>query len=236
MERVAFRIVDTDEILRCMLNPESLVVRRLAGVQPRQSVGGLLAGTELDDDPLLCTNGGRTEIKLHLVFDITLPGSSIETTDVRALTRPLWELSENHHQTGIYKRPPCCHFIWGKETVFLGVVTAIAERLESFTSLGIPRRSWMSLAMQRVVEPQDPVEQFQSENINPDALFPIREDVADSDTTIEAGTVTGERLDQLAYRYYGDARLWRKLAVHNGIYNPMDDLTEIHLEMPSVLR
>lgn len=235
MERVAFVIVETDQILRCMLNPESLVVSRLAGIQPRQSVGGMLTGTEMEDDPLLYTNGGRTEVKLHLVFDITLPGSSIETTDVRDLTRPIWDLSENNHQTGIYKNPGLCRLIWGKNVDFTGVVTAVAERLESFTSLGVPRRSWMSMAMQRVKEPQVPAEQLQSGTVNPDAVVAMRKEVAEGDTTIEAGTATGERLDQLAYRYYGDARLWRKLAVYNQIDNPMDDLADFHLDMPNEL-
>jgi len=235
MERVAFVIVETDQILRCMLNPESLVVSRLAGIQPRQSVGGMLTGTEMEDDPLLYTNGGRTEFKLHLVFDITLPGSSIETTDVRDLTRPIWDLSENNHQTGIYKNPGLCRLIWGKSVNFTGVVTAVAERLESFTSLGVPRRSWMSMAMQRVKEPQVPAEQSQSGTVNPDAVVAMRKEVAEGDTTIEAGMATGERLDQLAHRYYGDARLWRRLAVYNQIDNPMDDLADFHLDMPSEL-
>lgn len=247
MERVAFIIEDTEVLLGCMLNPESLVVRRRAGIQSRQSVGGLLTGTDLADAPLLFTNGGCTEIMLHLVFDVTLPGSSIETTDVRDLTRPLCDLAENNHQTGTYKSPPLCRLVWGKMWSIPGVITAVAERLESFTSSGKPRRSWLSLAMQRVVVEKNPAEgteetqstvpteQSQSESTKTSSVTAIREDVAGDHTTIEVGAASGERLDQLAHRFYGDVSLWRGLALHNNIDNPMDVSTGFRLEMPALL-
>ena len=37
MERAAFLIEDTNQRLECLLNPESLVVRRVAGVRDRLS-------------------------------------------------------------------------------------------------------------------------------------------------------------------------------------------------------
>lgn len=246
MEHVAFIIEETGERLRCMLNPESLVMRRKAGIQPRQSVGGLLSGTELADDPLLYTNGGRTEILLHLVFDVTLPGSSIETTDVRDLTRPLWNLAENNQQTGSYKSPAKILFTWGKKFEINGVITAVAERLEFFTALGEPRRSWLSLAMQRVTRAKassdemtssliSTTEQTESENIKQGGAVAMLEDVTGDYTTIEVGAASGERLDQLAHRYYGDARLWRRLALHNNIDDPMEISSGFRLEMPTLL-
>jgi hypothetical protein len=62
MERVAFLIEETGERIVCLLNPESVVVRRTAGVRPRRSIGGSLAGSELADDALLFTGGGTTEM------------------------------------------------------------------------------------------------------------------------------------------------------------------------------
>ena len=44
MERAVFLIESTGERLGCLLNPESLVVRRQAGVRRRRSTGGLLTG------------------------------------------------------------------------------------------------------------------------------------------------------------------------------------------------
>src|SRR5262249_33959435 len=111
-------------------------------------------GLGLSDDPLLFTRGGTTEVNLELLFDVTLGGSDLEASDVRALTGPLWELAENpHEQDGT--QPPVVRFIWGKQWNIAGVITAIAQRLEYFAEDGTPRRSWVSLRMLRVSEPAE---------------------------------------------------------------------------------
>jgi hypothetical protein len=152
VERVAFLIEETNERLGCLLNPETLVMRRVAGVQPRRSATGRLTGTGLADDPLLYTGGGRTELELDLLFDVSLAGSSITTNDVRDLTLPLWNLAENSGRDAGYARPPLVLFIWGKSWNIRGVIVAVAERLEYFTPEGVPRRSWLRLRMLRAAE------------------------------------------------------------------------------------
>ena len=154
MERVAFLIEDTGERLGCLLNPESLVMRRNAGVQPLRSAAGLLAGVGLTDDPLIHTGGGRTDLTLDLLFDVGLAGSSITTDDVRDLTGPLWSLAENARRSEEYGHIPLIRLIWGKSWNIPGVIVAVAERLEYFTASGSPQRSWLRLRMLRVNESQ----------------------------------------------------------------------------------
>lgn len=154
MQRVAFLIEETGETLGCLLNPENLVLRRVAGVQPRRSVSGQLSGAGMSDGPLLYTGGGRTQLDLDLLFDVSLTGSSVRTNDVRDLTGPLWDLAENAAQPGSYGQMVLVRLIWGKSWNVPGVVTAVSERLEHFTSEGVPRRSWLRLRMQRVSEPR----------------------------------------------------------------------------------
>src|SRR5438105_1692360 len=110
MERVAFLIEATSERIGCLLNPETLVLRRAAGVRPRRSAGGLLTGGQLTDDPLLYTGGGRTELELDLLFDTSLAGSTITTDDVRDLTGPFWALAENATGADGYGQPPLVRF------------------------------------------------------------------------------------------------------------------------------
>ena len=153
MERVAFLIEDTGQRLECLLNPETLVLRRTAGVAPRRSTTGRVTGAGMTDDPLLYTGGGSTEIDLELLFDVSLAGASIAAEDVRELTAPLWNLAENSAQSGRYGRPPLARLIWGKPWNVLGVVVSVAERLERFTPEGVPRQSWMRLRMRRVSDP-----------------------------------------------------------------------------------
>jgi len=72
MERVAFIVEETGERISCMLNPEHIVQRRIAGLAPRRSGSGIVAGPARSDSPLLHTGGGRTELELQLLFDVDL--------------------------------------------------------------------------------------------------------------------------------------------------------------------
>lgn len=151
MERVTFLIERSGDQLACLLNPESLVIRRKAGVRARESTSGQLTESGLTDRPLLFTGGGTTEADLKLLFDVSLTGSSITTRNVRDLTGPLWDLAENRNRTE-YGRPPLVRFIWGKTFNLPGIVVGVAERLERFTGEGIPTRSWMRMRFVRVDE------------------------------------------------------------------------------------
>lgn len=247
MERVAFLVEDTGEQLSCLLNPESLVLRREAGVKRRELAGGLAAGTTLADDPLLLTGGGCTELTLNLLFDVTLPGSSITTEDVRELTGPLWRLTENSHLSDGFGRPPVARFIWGKSWNLPGIVTAVAERLEYFTPAGVARRSWLRLRMLRVSEPPPtaparrppPPDRGPTEvpgRLQPGASEAVVHEVRGAVAATGAGGCLSERLDQLAHRYYGDAALWRLLASVNGIDDPACIPAGSRLEVPPVSR
>ncbi|MEM7113189.1 MAG: hypothetical protein AAF614_12210 [Chloroflexota bacterium] len=227
MERVAFLIEKTNERIRCLLNPETLVLRRVAGVEQQQSIGGQLTGNGLSDNPLLFTGGGSTELELELLFDVSLAGSTITSNDVRDLTRPFWELAENWEG-----ELPTVRFLWGKVWDIAGVVVAVAEKLEFFTPEGAPQRSWLRMKLVRVHDEPMVATTAVSTPIPADA-FPdtLDELAADADPDewevhelIGGGSPddpgTGERLDQIAFELYGDAALWRLLAVGNGIDNP----------------
>src|SRR5947207_9958492 len=151
MERVNFVVESTGQRLGCLLNPESLQVTRNAGVHRRRTATGLLAGPWISDDPLLYAGGGLTQLVLDLLFDIGIAGSTIQTSDVRDLTRPLWDLAEST-ATSTGATPPVVRFLWGKSWNIPGVVTAVAERLEQFTPDGAPTRSWLRMRFVRVNE------------------------------------------------------------------------------------
>src|SRR6267143_1807590 len=128
MERVAFLIESTGARIGCLLNPETVSVRRWAGVRPRRSLAGALRADALADDPVLFTGGGTTELELELLFDVGLAGSSVKVTDVRNLTLPLWRLAENGQVTDGELRPDVIRFVWGKAWNVPAVVAAVAER------------------------------------------------------------------------------------------------------------
>ena len=236
MERACFLLEETGQRLSCLLNPDSLVVRRVAGVRTRRSIGGRLTGAGLSDDPVLFTGGGTTHLELDLLFDTQLDGSSVVTTDVQDLTRPLWELAENVASVDGAARLRTVRLVWGKSWNVPAVVVAVAERFERFDPSGSPQRSWLRLRLLRVATSAatsatvaQPAAGFA---VPPDGSVPEDQEIIHE---VQGGTTTadhegadgqplappvGERLDLIAARYYGEPSLWRVLAAYNGIADP----------------
>lgn len=230
MERVAFLLEKSGERLPCLLNPASVVVRRLAGLQPRQSDFGPLTGAGLKDDPLLYTGGGTTEILLDLLFDVTLAGSTLTTEDVRDLTRPLAALAEGSEGDDGYGQVPLVRFVWGKAWNVLGVVAAVAERLEYFTPNGAPQRSWLRMRFLRTGDSPAPdlsgadhdlsLDDMPDEiSVPPDKLS-VHQIKGGGDGPEEGGS--NERLDEIAAAHYGNPAWWRLIAAFNKIDNPWE--------------
>lgn len=241
MDRVGFLIEKTGERLGCLLNPETLEITRRAGLRPRRSLGGALTGRGLSDDPVLYTSGGVTELKLDLLFDVSLAGTTVEMANVRDLTSPFWALAENAEGDDGFGGAPTVRFVWGKVWNVPAVVTDIAERFEQFTPEGVPQRSWVRMRLRRVPEPgSQPAPAAQA----PQRALDLLEQTTGAETTPEqlrtheilGGSAeteapqTGERLDEVAQRAYGDCSLWRLLAAFNNIDDPL------HLSAGQVLR
>jgi Contractile injection system tube protein len=222
MERAAFLIEESGERIPCLLNPASVVMRRVAGVRPRLSTGGPLTGAGMADSPLLFTGGGMTELLLDLLFDVSLVQQPPQPESVQVLTEPLWRMAENNRREGEYGRPPLVRFVWGKSWNVPGVVVAVAERLEYFAQSGTPRRSWLRLRMLRALEqpiapepPTEPVmpppEEWPTE-VNP-------EDVRFQDL-VDDGSGTTEPLYMVAQRSHGTPDTEHYIAE----FNDIDDL------------
>ncbi|HEY6292464.1 MAG TPA: hypothetical protein VI455_13015 [Terriglobia bacterium] len=228
MERVAFLVEKTGERIPCLLNPASVIVRRLAGVRSRHSTTGPLTGAGLKDDPLHYTGGGTTEINLDLLFDVSIAGSSISTGDVRDLTRPLWELAEGTSEGDGFSQPPLVRFVWGKAWNIPGVVVAVAERLENFGADGAPGRSWLRMRLLRVSERVLP--RPEAPTLGPSIpAVPEGAEIASSqmlvhevrggtrETQEEGGSPA--RLDAIAHQYCGHP-WWKPIAQFNNIDDP----------------
>jgi hypothetical protein len=229
MERVAFLLEKTGERLSCLLNPSSVVVRRLAGLQQRQSGSGPLTGAGLKDDPLLYTGGGMTEILLDLLFDTSLSTGASPVEDVRELTRPLTELAEGGESDDGYGQVPLVRFVWGKSWNVLGVVAAVSERLEYFNPNGAPQRSWLRIRLLRAgdsaaesVNAQDDLsfDDLPDEITVPPDELDVHQIKGGGDDPKEGSS--NERLDEIAALHYGNPAWWRLIATFNGIDNPWD--------------
>jgi hypothetical protein len=227
MERVAFIVEETGDRIDCLLNPDTVVVRRQAGLRRRRTAGGIATGTNLADDPLMATGGGRTELELELLFDVTISPTEPPIENVQDLTRPLWALAENTARDGEFGAPPLVRFVWGKTWNVPTLVVSVAERFERFTITGVPERSWVHLRLSRVAEPATPrVEaappaEGEAAPSSAMTLPDIPEDQLTFHEVTGGDDQPGERLDEIATRYYGEPGLWRVIAVYNGIADPL---------------
>lgn len=248
MERVAFLIEDTGERLGCLLNPASVVLKRQAGVRARQLPGGTLVGAGHSEDPLLHTGGGRTELTLDLLFDVTLSGSTIHSTDVRDLTGPLWRLSENTTGDDGVGRLRLVRFVWGKAWNVPGVIAAVAERLEDFDAQGAPRRSWLRLRLVRVDDPT-PGQAAPAHALGARPMLAADGrtrmlEVAGGEWHAAASDVADEaepptppeaqitRPDAWSWLCWRDPLHWRALLEHNDIDDPLHVPAGLLLEVP----
>jgi hypothetical protein len=257
MERAVF-LLEADGIrIPCLLNPENLLIRRTAGVRARGLTHGPMAAGALPHDPLLYTGGGRTELTMYLVFDVSLvtPPIPVATTgdrldgsatnqpleDVRELTRPLLALAEARNQQDT-PCAPVARFFWGKAWNIAGVVTAIAERLEYFTAAGIPRRSWVSMRFVQVQddqtsEPDDDPLDLSEMPVTLYAGTPIDERELQTHDVLSDGlpgndNSSAERPDQIADMTLGHPSRWRPILQYNDIDDPLESLAGRTLLIP----
>lgn len=242
---MTFLIESTRERVTCLLNPESLTISRRSGIRSRGAVGSPSSMAAQSEDPVLFTGGGQTEMTLHLLFDVSLTESTAVVSDVRELTRPLQQLTQPGG-TQRSPKPSVARFIWGKAWNVRGVVSTLAERIESFTPTGVPRRSWLRMQFVHLNDGvQDSATGVSRAPIVPESLTsgwpPISDLRSDPDLQIHemaggSAPVSGatERLDEIAERYYGNPSFWRVLALVNDIDDPLNVPVGTRLAVPSL--
>lgn len=228
MERVAFLIEDTGEHIGALLNPETVVMSRTAGVEPRRSSGGRMTGAGMADDPLLFTGGGHTELRMDLLFDVDLAPSQLAVTDVRQMTRPIWSLAENSAEVERQRRPPLVRFVWGRAWNVPGIVTEVAERFDRFAPDGSPLRSWMRLLFVRLGTAAD---EAGGENFELNQRLPTVDLTAPPVATLPVpgdgtggaepdGNSDSAQLGMLSVAAFGTPFLWKALLAYNNIEDP----------------
>ncbi|MEO8133194.1 MAG: hypothetical protein ABI831_04365 [Betaproteobacteria bacterium] len=231
MERVAFLIEQSGARVDCLLNPETVIFRRQAGLKRRSVLGQVIGDSAWSDDMLICGGGGLTEVQLDLLFDTSLLAPPGATDDVQSLTAPFWDLAEHTVNSQGFYEPNLARFVWGKTWNVLGVVSAVAERFEHFLPSGAPQRSWLRLNFVRVADAAAPRRRPAagvSGLVDAGSVAPLigtpgepgAGPGADAEELLDVGSGAQGRLDQLAYELTGDPANWRKLAQVSGIDDP----------------
>lgn len=220
MERIGFLVEATGEVIRCLLNPEGVLIQRQAGIHERP-VGQQSWGGPRPVEGLVAGGPGLTLITLDLLFEAETAG-----TDVRRFTTPLWNLVEGQ-ATGT----PALRLVWGKSWNWRGVIVNAAERLERFDAAGLPARAWVRIQFRRLAEePGSSTSRPLAAASAPQVRAAIRP------TGPRAGgervVLARGRLDQLAALHLQDPRRWRELARLNHIADPLAELGLRPLRLP----
>ncbi|MFN8499772.1 MAG: LysM peptidoglycan-binding domain-containing protein [Anaerolineae bacterium] len=160
--------------------------------------------------------GEPRQLQLELFFDTSLPNFRGGQKNVRKLTNMLFAFmmidkrlkdKAPHSKIG---RPPECLLEWGRDTKFQFkcYITNCTVKYTLFTEDGVPIRATATLTLKEVADPKDLPSQ------NPTSA-------GDPGRRVHVVT-TGDRLDWIAYKEYGDANAWRRIAEANRLFNPLN--------------
>ena len=194
---------DSGEI-KCQFNPSTLTVTKTLK----------WAGEETPNfnAPYLSFAGGESaKYKLSLIFDsYSTDPSSKQGIDVREYTNKLLRLTLRGGGKAMfmlpYASPPTVTFVWGKITLFSAVVESVEISYILFASDGTPLRAKAEVEFRQ--------------NDFWDDILPAQNPSSRTDPRKTRYVNSRDRLDQVAYEEYGDARYWRVLAEANQMDDP----------------
>jgi nucleoid-associated protein YgaU len=113
--------------------------------------------------------------------------------------------------------PPFVKFGWGHSVLFTAHVKKVSAKYTLFTPEGKPARALCTLDLEEIPSP-----------------LPRQNPTSGGLSALRAHTVVaGDSLASIAHAEYGDPRLWRAIAVANGIDNPLRLRTGTHLRIPT---
>ncbi|MGB8647439.1 MAG: peptidoglycan-binding protein [Anaerolineae bacterium] len=189
-----------------MFNPTQYVVTKTNSWTPEGGKGTNVPSWEFQ-------GGQARTITLELFFDSFMPRPGVQTTDVRTDTNKLFafmavdsQLKGTESHMG---RPPKCRLVWGQDSgyQFDCFITSCTVTYLLFNESGVPIRATASLSLAEEHDPDNRGGTNPTSRGEPGRrIWVVNE---------------GDRLDWIAYREYGDATQWRRIADANHLEDPL---------------
>jgi hypothetical protein len=184
----------------CQFNPSSLTISKTTTWKGDASPSF--------NAPFLRFAGGESATySLSLFFDSY---SHKDFKDVREYTNKLLRLTLRGAGYSMFKvpysRPPSVRLVWGKITLFSAVVEKVEISFTMFAPDGTPVRAKADM-------------DFKQDDFWDD-IIPAQNPTSRSDSRKTRIVDSRQRLDQIAFEEYGDARYWRLLAEANHLEDP----------------
>lgn len=206
LAKAQITVEHTGERLEVMLNPGEYTLQKDNNFAS-QTVPGL-------SSPLLqFVNGNLRTLEMELLFDTYLPltTQSKPPRDVRDETEKIIKLmkidSELH-------APPVLRFTWASLELRC-VLARVSQKFQMFLDDGRPVRATLNCTFSEFID-----EEREAKEVNRQTA-----DFSKAHTVIE-----GETLANVAFKFYGDAQLWRPIAITNRLVDPRE------IEVGQVLR
>jgi len=163
-----------------------------------------------DSSALQFGGGNPKQIKLSLFFDTFELGEDVRTKYTNNLFK-MMEIQADLPKDNVgaangQGQPPKCKLQWGKVWTYLCYLESVSCQFTLFLSDGTPVRAQAEVGLKQAVDEKDqPKTNPSSGGEGGERSVIVR---------------PAERLDLIAHRVYGDARLWRVIARANGLADP----------------
>lgn len=115
--------------------------------------------------------------------------------------------------------PPSIIFVWGGVKLFRAVMTSINVKYTMFDSNGVPTRATADCTFMEQSHPLD--------------ILPPQNPTTRTESHNTVRVTQGDRLDLIASNFFGDSRMWRKIAELNDLDDPFDLQPGRLLTMPN---
>ncbi|MCP3993679.1 MAG: LysM peptidoglycan-binding domain-containing protein [bacterium] len=209
---------ETGSRIDCLFNPAKLEITKEAEWAWSELKGKNLGQPEFQQ-------GKAAILKLDLIFDTTHTGRTVtEHTDRLLELASVNTNLPDADRSRAKARPPKVSFHWGDFHSFEAVVSKLVMKFTFFDTNGTPLRASAEIILKQVKDEKAWARQNPTSGV--EALHTIHR------------VQTGETLDRLAARYYGEAAKWRRIAEANGVIDPLaiEPGTQLLIPEPEVVR
>jgi len=205
LEKAKILVEHTGEMFQVQFNPEEITLNQDNNFA-NQTIPGL-------SGPILqFVSGNLRTLEMELLFD-TYDAPDANKSDVRDLTGrfiKLMEIDPDLHA------PPVLRFMWG-EFHFCGVLARASQRYIMFSSDGKPVRARINATFNEYLDPEREAKRRKRQTADFSKVHVVRQ---------------GETLSAIAARLYQNPRVWRPIAIANGLNDPRDLQVGMKLTIP----
>ena len=207
LAKLQITVEHTGDVLTVQFNPEEYTINHDNPIAS-QAIPGL-------SGPILqFVNGNMRTLEMELLFD-TWDSPDLVKKDVRDQVNKLTKLLEIDSEL---HAPPVLRVQWGSLD-FRCVLARANQKFQMFADDGRPVRARVTVTFNRFIDPEREAKETNKQT---------------ADFTKIHLVIEGETLSGIAAKHYEDPRLWRPIALANGLSDPRALESGLPLQIPSL--